>query len=135
MSINKFISKYTLAETHRILEEDSDNAELDEDIEQPKNAPPQNGNGINSSHEKCTVPEDISSSSSDEEDDTLRTTTTYSRNGVTWTPLLSARAVQSSASNIVGIKSGVSSCVRFKAGSSSYKCWKLFIDNAMLKSI
>ena len=62
-------------------------------------------------------------------------TTICFRNGETWTSLLLAKAVRLSASNIVSIKSGVGPSVRFKAESSPYECWKLFIDNAMQKSI
>ena len=54
------------------------------------------------------------------------------QNGVT--PLISARSVRPNPSNILRVKPGVNPAFRHKAAASPYECWKLFIDNLMLKT-
>ena len=49
--------------------------------------------------------------------------------------MLSNKTVQTSASNLVRVKSGVNPAIRRQAGSTPYECWKLFVDTRMLKNI
>ena len=81
----------------------------------------------------CTT--DVSSSSNEEEEPPRNTPIHFSKNGKTWTPLQSARSVRTNPSHIVRVKPGVNPALLHKAAASSYECWKLFIDNTMLKTI
>ena len=65
-------------------------------------------------------PEDSSSDEDDELDDSFSTEEHFERNGEIWTPLLSIRTVQTSASNLVRVKSSVNPAIRRQAGSTTY---------------
>ena len=77
------------------------------------------------------------SSSGDEEEELLGNSSSQQQatNGVGWNPLFRARAGQANASNIFRVKTGVHPAIQNRAGASPYDGWKLFVDNAMLKSI
>ena len=80
-------------------------------------------------------PSNVSSSSDEDEESPRNTPVQFSRIGKTWTPLLSAISVCTNPSNIVRIKPKVNPALPHKAAASLYECWKLFIDNSMLKTI
>ena len=57
------------------------------------------------------------------------------RNGVIWNQLLRPRPGQANAANVFRLKTGVHPAIRSRAAASAYDCWKLYVDNSMLKSI
>ena len=135
-----------------MLEEDSDNDELDEETISDDRHSLSGISDISSDEEDLYRPSDASSSSDKDEEDlycpsdasslsdedqepTRNASLQFSRNGETWSPLLSARSVRTNPSNIVHVKPGVNPALRSKAATSPYNCWKLFVDNSMLKTI
>ena len=152
MSLNNLVSKYSAKEAQSILEEDSDNDELDketisdyghslssisdissdeEDLYRPSDA----SSSSDKNEEDLYCPSDASSSSEEEQESTRDASLQFSRNGETWFPLLSARSVRTNPSNIIHIKPGVNPALCSKAATSPYDCWKLFVDDSMLKTI
>ena len=78
-------------------------------------------------------------SSSDDDDDSssdvIQPQLHTSTNGVTWDPLHIARVKPATAANVFRVKPGVHPAIRRRASISPYECWKLFIDNNMLRAI
>ena len=76
-------------------------------------------NSILSDH-KMPSPEGSFSDEDNELGDSSSTGEHFERNGEIWTPLLSNRTVQTSASNLVRVKSGVNPAICRQAGSTPY---------------
>ena len=80
-----------------------------------------------------------SGSSSDDDDDfsgnVIQPQLHTSTNGVTWAPLHIARVKPATAANVFRVKPGVHPTTWHRASISPYECWKLFIDNNMLRAI
>ena len=118
-----------------MLEEDSDNDELDEETISDDRHSLSSISDISSNEEDLYCPSDASSSSDEDQESARNASLQFSRNGETWSPLLSARSVRKNPSNIVHVKPGVNPALRSKAATSPYDCWKLFVDNSLLKTI
>ena len=118
-----------------MLGKDSDNSESDDESSDAvfEEADLKEINSILS--DQMPSPEDSSSDEDNKLADFSSTGEHFQRNGETWTPLLSNKIVQTSASNLVRVKSGVNPAIRRQAGSTPYECWKLFVDPRMLKNI
>ena len=58
-----------------------------------------------------------------------------STNGVTWAPLHNARVKPATVTNVFRVLAGVHPAIRRRASISPCECWKLFIDNNMLRAI
>ena len=118
-----------------MLGEDSDNSESDDESSDAdfEEADVKEINSILS--DQMPSPEDSSSDEDNELDDSSSTGEHFERKGERWNPLLSNKTVQTRASNLVRVKSGVNTAIRRQAGSTPYECWKLFVDRKMLKNI
>ena len=129
-----------------MLEEDSDNDEIDEetisddrhslsgisDISSDKEdlyRPSDASSSSDKDEEDLYCPSDASSLSGEDQESTRNASLQFLRNGETWSPLLSARSFRTNPSNIVHFKPGVHPALRSKAATSPYDCWKLFVDN------
>ena len=118
-----------------MLEEDSNNNELDEETISDDRHSLSSISDISSDEEDLYYPSDASISLDEDQESTRNAFLQFSRNGETWSSLLSARSVRTNSSNIVHVKPGVNPTLRSKAATSPYVCWKLFVDNSMLKTI
>ena len=118
-----------------MLEENFDSNKSDEETISDNQPSVSHLSDISIDEENMYCPSDISSSSDEDEESSRYTPVQLSRNGETWTPLLSARSVRTNPSNIVSEKPGVTPALRHKAAATPYECWKLFIDDSMLKTI
>ncbi|CAK8681971.1 unnamed protein product [Clavelina lepadiformis] len=124
--------RFTAAEAIAILHEDSDIDETD-DLEDMPEEVLQVRESDTSSDEDLYDADDAGSSSDHHSDCESSSSVQYTaRNGETWTPLLCARTVRSNPANLVRVRPGVNPSVRYKASSSPYDCWKLFVDNSIL---
>ena len=141
MSFDKFQCFYTVEQANDLLEysdisdDDVDvpeaflQSQASDNVSDRKALPPQ---------PNCSDDEDNCSSSSEDEKENLTVNPSgqqQAKNGVTWNPLLRARPGQANAPNIFRIKTGVHPAIRNRAAAGAYDCWKLFVDNNMLKSI
>ena len=54
---------------------------------------------------------------------------------MTWAPLHIARVKPATAANVFRVKPGVHPAIPRRTSISPYECWKLFIDNNMLRAI
>ena len=79
--------------------------------------------------ENLYCPSDASSSSDEDQESTRNASLQFSRNGETWSPLMSAKSVRTNPSKIVHVKYAVNPALCSKAVTSIYDCWKLFVDN------
>ena len=77
--------------------------------------------------------------SSDDDDDSssdvIQPQLHTSTNGVTWAPLHIARVKPATAANVFRVKPGVHPAIQRRASISPCECWKLFIENNMLRAI
>ena len=135
MSFNNLRSKYSAEEAQTMLEENSDNNESKEETIFDDQPSVSSIFDISSDEEDVYCPSDVSSSSDENEESSRNTPLQFSRNGETWTPVLSARSLRKNPTNIVRVKLGVNLAFPQKAAASPYECWKSFIDNSMLKTI
>ena len=139
MSLNNLLSKYSAEEAQSILEEDSDNDELDEETisddrhtlssisdissdEEDLYRPSDASSSSDKDEENLYCPSDASSSSEEDQESTRNASTQFSRNSETWFPLLSARLVRANPSNSVHVKPGVNPALCSKAATSPYDC-------------
>ena len=105
---------------------------IKEDLYRPSDA----SSSSDKDEEDQYCPSDASSLSDEDQESARNASLQFSRNGETWSPLLSARSFRTNPSNIVHFKLGVNPALRSKAATSPYDCWKLFVDNnSMLKTI
>ena len=135
MSLDNLVSKYSAEEAQSMLEEDSNNDNLDEETIFDDRHLLSSISDISSDEEDLYCPSDPSSSSDEDQESTRNASQQLSRNGETWSPLLSARSVRTNPSNIVHFKPGVNPALCNKAAASPHVCWKLFVDNSMLITI
>ena len=125
--------RYTEAEAIRILQENSDTDEPDNEEEYVPEDDFQAYESDSSSDEDLSDSDEADSFSctdndSDSECPSSRQYT--ARNCETLSPLL-----RTSPSNVLRVTSGVNPSVRYKASSSPCECWRLFVDNSILISI
>ena len=115
-----------------MLNEDSDASEPEEEAQEDIATVP---TSVDAPAQSVTD----SDSSSDDDDDSsgnvIQPQLHTSTNGVTWAPLHIARVKPATAGNVFRVKPGVHPAIRRRTSISPYKCWKLFIDNNMLRAI
>ena len=122
ISLNNLVSKYSAEEAQSILEEDSDNDELDEETISDDRHSLSSISDISSAEEDLYRPSYSSSSSDEDQESTRNASLQFSRNGETWSPLLSARSVRTNPSNIEHVKPGVNPALCSKAVTNPYDC-------------
>ena len=128
MSSHELSFRYTEAEAIRILQEDSDTDEPDNEEEYvPEDGFQARESGSSSDANSSDSDEADSFSFTDNDSDSGSPSSRQytAKNGETWSPLLRARAVRANPSNLLRVTSGVNPSVRYKASSSPYECWKL----------
>ena len=139
MSLKNLVSKYSAEEAQSMLEEDSDNDEFDKETifddrhslssisdissdEEDLYCPSDASSSSDKDEEDMHCPSDASSSSDEDQESTRNASLRFSRNGETWSPLLSARSVRTNPSDIVHVKPIVNLALRSKAATSPYGC-------------
>ena len=83
MSLNNLVSKYSAEEAQSILEEDSDNDELDKETISDDRHSLSSISDISSDEEDLYHPSDSSSSSDEDQESTRNASLQFSRNGET----------------------------------------------------
>ena len=138
ISSHELSFRYTEAEFLRILQEDSDTDEPDNEEEYvPEDGFQTYESGSSSDENLSDFDEAVSFSCTDNDSNSGSPSSRQytARNAETWSPLLRARAVRANPLDLLRVPSGVNPSIRYKASSIPYECWKLFVDNSILISI
>ena len=141
MSLDKFQCRYSVEQAYDLLEHSDisdDEVDLSEAFSHSQNNDKISDENALSPQSSCSDDEDDFEFSSEDEIEDLAVNPSgqqKARNGVIWNPLFRGRPGQANASNVFHTKTGVHPAIQNRAAVSAYDCWKLYVDNSMLKSI
>ena len=132
MPSNRFRCRYTAEVAHDMLNEDFDASDPEEEAQEDIATAP---TSVDEPFAQSVTGSDSSNDDDDSSGNVNQSQLHTSTNVVTWAPLHIARGKPASAANVFRVKAGVHSAIRRRVSISPNECWKLFIDNNMLKVI